>query len=104
MSIETIRRRRIEVLVDAPLARRVVDHALAVGIAGYTLMPTLEGQGGSGHWTDDQLSGAQSKLMFLSVTNAVKADAFVDRISPLLDSYGLVLLLSDVDVVRANKF
>jgi len=104
MTIETIRRRRIEVLVDAPLARRIVDHALAVGIAGYTLLPTLEGQGASGHWSDDQLSGAQSKLMFLSVTNADKADAFVERVGPLLDSYGLILLLSDVDVVRAEKY
>ena len=104
MTVETIRRRRIEVLVDAPLARLVVEQALAAGITGYTLLPTLEGQGASGHWTDDQLSGAQAKLMFLSVTNQGKADAFVDRIGPLLDRYGLILLLSDVDVVRANKF
>lgn len=101
---ETIRRRRIEVLVDVPLARQVIAAASASGIAGYTLLPTLEGQGAHGHWSDDQLSGAQSKRLFLSITSSAKADAFVDRIAPLLDSHGLVLLLSDVDVVRAGKF
>lgn len=101
---ETIRRRRIEVLVDAPLARRIVDAAKAAGITGYTLLPTLEGEGRGGHWSDDQISGAQSKRLFLSVTNAAKAEDFVARIEPLLEPYGLVLLISDVDVVRAGKY
>lgn len=101
---QTIRRRRIEVLVDAPLARRVIEAARASGITGWTMLPTLEGEGRGGHWSDDQLSGAQSKQLFLSVTTADKADAFTDAIAPLLDTYGLVLLLSDVDVVRAARF
>lgn len=101
---ETIRRRRIEVLVDAPLARRVEEAARAADIAGWTMLPTLEGEGRSGHWSDDQLSGAQAKRLFLSVTSAEKADAFTDAIAPLLDSHGLVLLLSDVDVVRGARF
>jgi hypothetical protein len=101
---ETIRRRRIEVLVDAPLARRIIAAAQLVGIAGYTLLPTLEGQGAGGHWSDDQISGAQSKRLFLSVTSQAKAAAFVEAVAPLLDSHGLLLLLSDVDVVRGGKF
>jgi PII-like signaling protein len=102
--IETIRRRRIEVLVDAPLARRIINAAHRAGIAGYTLLPTLEGKGRGGHWSDDQISGAQSKQLFLSVTSEEKAAAFVEAVAPLLDSHGLLLLLSDVDVVRGTKF
>jgi hypothetical protein len=101
---QIIRRRRIEVLVDAPLARRVIAIARAAGIAGYTLLPTLEGEGRGGHWSDDQISGAQSKRLFLSVTSEDKAQAFVDGIAPLLDSHGLVLLIGDVDVVRGARF
>ncbi len=101
---EIIRRRRIEVLVDAPIVRRVVDAARAAGITGYTLLPTLEGEGRTGRWSDDQLSGAQAKRLFLSVTSEVKAAAFTDAIAPLLDSHGLLLLLSDVDVVRGARF
>lgn len=101
---ETILRRRIEVLVDAPLARRVVDAARASGLKGWTLLPTLAGEGTGGAWSDDQLSGAQSKQLFLSVANEQTAQAFVDRIAPLLDSHGMLLLLSDVEVVRPGKF
>ena len=48
---QTIRRRRIEVLVDAPLARRVVEAARISGISAWTMLPTLEGEGKGGHWT-----------------------------------------------------
>ncbi len=99
-----IRRRRIEVLVDAPLTRKLVEAAKASGILGYTILPTLEGDGRSGHWSDDQVSGAQSKQLFLSVTSSDKADAFVEAIAPLLDDYGMMLLLGDVDVVRSTRF
>lgn len=101
---QAIIRKRIEVLVDAPLARRVTDAARASGIKGWTLLPTLSGEGSGGAWSDDQLSGAQSKTLFLSVASAETAAAFVERIAPLLDSHGMLLLLSDVEVVRAAKF
>ncbi len=101
---EIVQRRRIEVLVDAPLARRVVEVAKSVGIVGYTVLPTLEGEGTHGHWSDDQVSGALAKVLFLSVTSEPKAKAFMEAIEPLLESHGLVFLLSTVDVIRGKKF
>ncbi len=101
---ETVTRRRIEVLVDALLVRHVVAAAKAADIAGYTILPTSGGAGRGGAWNDDQVSGAQVKVLFLSVTNREKETAFVDAIAPLLDSHGLILLLSDVEVVRAGRF
>lgn len=101
---ETVQRRRIEVLVDGPLARLVVEAAKTAGISSYTILPTLEGQGSHGHWSDDQLTGALAKVMFLSVTSEDKAKQFVENIEPLLDSHGLVLMLSSVDVIRGGKF
>jgi PII-like signaling protein len=101
---ETVTRRRIEVLVDALLVRRIVAAAKSADISGYTILPTLEGDGRGGHWRDDQISGAQSKVLFLTVTNAEKEAAFVEAVTPLLDSHGLILLMSDVEVVRGSRF
>lgn len=101
---QTVSRRRIEVLVDAPLARRVVAAAAAAGVTGYTLLPTLGGSGERGAWTDDQITGAESKVIFLTVTSEQKADALVEALTPLLESHGLILMMSEVDVVRGSKF
>ena len=101
---ETIQRKRVEILVDQPLVPRILQSAEASGIRGHTLLPTLSGAGASGAWSDDQLTGAMSKVLFVTVTTAEKAEALIERVAPLLDSYGLVLIASDVAVVRGGKF
>lgn len=102
--MNTIPRRRIEVLADEPLIPAIVRIANDVGIAHYTLMPTLGGAGAHGRWRDDQLSGATAKLLLLLITSQDHAAAFVDRLAPLLESHHLMLLISDVEVVRGAKF
>lgn len=102
--MNTILRRRIEVLADEPLIPAIVRIANDVGIAHYTLMPTLGGAGAHGRWRDDQLSGATAKLLLLLITSQDHAAAFVDRLAPLLESHHLMLLISDVEVVRGAKF
>lgn len=101
---ETVERRRIEVLVDAPLVKSIVRASEEAGIRGYTLLPTLGGAGAGGRWSDDQVSGAQSKVIFLTITTKARCEALTDRLAPILESHGLVLFISPVDVVRAEKF
>jgi hypothetical protein len=100
----TIHRRRIEVLADEPLVPAIVRIAGEAGITHYTLLPTLGGAGAHGRWRDDQLSGATAKVMLLAITSDDHAAAFIDRLAPLLESHHLMLLSSDVEVVRAAKF
>jgi PII-like signaling protein len=103
--INTVERKRIEILVDGPLVRRLTAIADAAGINGYTLLQAHAGKGSGGVWSDDQITGgASAKQLFLTVCTAEKAQAFLDLVRPLLDSHGLVLFLSDVQVVRAAKF
>lgn len=97
-------RDKIEILVDQPLVRRVTEAADRAGVSGYTLLPTLGGKGHGGRWSDDQLTGAASKVMFWTVTSRDKADALIAALSPLLDSYSLLLTRSQVDVVREARF
>nr|WP_295374749.1 hypothetical protein [uncultured Sphingosinicella sp.] len=102
--VDTVQRRKLEILVDAPLVRRVVAAAEAVGVSGYTLLPTLGGAGHAGRWSDDQVAGADAKVMFVTITNEAKAAALGDALAPLLESHGLLLVYSVVEVVRADKF
>jgi hypothetical protein len=100
----TIHRRRIEVLADEPLIPAVVRLAAEAGITHYTLLPTLGGAGAHGRWRDDQLSGATAKVMLLAITSAEHATAFIDKLAPMLESHHMMLLSSDVEVVRGAKF
>jgi hypothetical protein len=101
---ETIRRRRIEVLADEPLVPAIVKLAASAGITHYTLLPVQGGAGAHGRWRDDQLSGATAKVMLLVITTAAHAALFIDQLAPLLESHHMMLLSSEVEVVRGPKF
>lgn len=100
----TFTRKRIEILVDTPLAPLIVEAAAEAGIAGYTLIPVQSGAGRSGSWRDDRVTGVGTKSIFLTVASEEKASALVDLLRPNLDEYGLLLTMSDVAVVRSERF
>ncbi|RIV79958.1 P-II family nitrogen regulator [Pelagerythrobacter aerophilus] len=102
--IETTPRERIEVLVDAPLAPRLAELAETAGITGHTLLRTESGRGRHGEWSEDLLSGATAKYVFLTIASPERADAFLKALVPLLESHGLVVLRSTVDVIRPDRF
>ena len=103
--VVTTKRRKIEILVDTPLLRRIRQLADDIGLPGYTLFRTLGGEGGQGRWRDDQVTGgAGSKVLFTTIVDEAHADALVDALTPLLDEYGLIMTISTVEVVRPDRF
>lgn len=102
--INTFTRKRIEILVDAPLASRLIAAAADAGIAGYTLIPVQSGAGRAGAWRDDRVTGAETKTIFLTIASEEKAQRFVDVLAPKLEEYGLLLTVADVEVVRGERF
>jgi PII-like signaling protein len=102
--VQTFTRKRVEILVDTPLAPRIVQAAAEAGIAGYTLMPVQSGAGRGGTWAGDHVTGAQTKTVFLTVASEENAAKFVDLLAPNLESYGMLLTMSDVQVVRPERF
>ena len=102
--IKTVTRRRIEILVDVPLVKRITSLAEANGIMAYSILPVIGGMGSRGRWADDQLSGAEAKAMFIAISSDEHSEAFVEAVTPLLESHGLILLISPVEVIRGAKF
>jgi hypothetical protein len=102
--VQTFTRKRVEILIDTPLAPRLVQAAADAGIAGYTLIPVQSGAGRSGTWRGDHVTGAQTKMIFLTIASEENAGKLVDTLAPHLESYGMLLTLCDVQVVRPERF
>jgi hypothetical protein len=102
--VNTVTRKRVEILIDTPLAPRLIRAAADAGIAGYTLIPVQSGAGQGGAWRDDAVSGAASKSIFLTIASEEKAARFVDALAPNLGAYGMLLTMSDCQVVRGERF
>jgi nitrogen regulatory protein PII len=102
--IETVLRKRIEILIDSALAPRIVAAAAEAGVSGYTLIPVQSGKGHQGRWRDDGLGAAEAKTIFLTIASDAKAERLVELLAPHLDAYSMLLTVSDVRVVRGERF
>ena len=102
--VETVTRKRIEILVDTPLVPKITGQIRTVGISGWSVIHVDSGGGRAGQWQQDDVTGAAAKTIVLAVASTEKADRLVDALAPLLDSYGLLLTIGDVQVVRGERF
>jgi hypothetical protein len=102
--VETVTRKRIEILVDTPLVPRLIKHARDVDISGWSLIHVDAGGGRDGEWQHDDVTGAAAKTIILMIASEEKARALTDAIAPFLDSYRLLLTIGDVQVVRGERF
>lgn len=101
--ITTHKRRRIDILVDGPLCDWLIEQAAAVDIVHHSVLPVQSGLGRAGPWRDDGF-GTVSKRMFVAITGTEKVDALLERLAPDIERYGLVIAVSDVAVVRGERF
>lgn len=102
--VQTVTRKRIEILIDTPLAPRIVSHINAVDISGWSVIHVDSGGGRNGQWQHDDVTGAAAKTIILAVTSESKATALVDALAPILDSYRMLITIGDVQVVRGERF
>ncbi len=102
--IETVTRKRIEIVADTPIIPRIVKLIKQCNISGWSLIHVDAGGGRGGEWQHDEVTGAAAKTVILLIANETKATALIEIISPLLTRYGLLLTMGEVEVVRGERF
>lgn len=101
--IETVFRKRIEILADAALVKRVTSAIDRAGITGWTVTPVTSGKGRDGHWREERVMGTD-KVFVLTIAAQDKAMALAEELAPSLSSHGLLLTMWDVEVIRGERF
>lgn len=102
--MDTVTRKRIEIVADAPLVPRIAAACAAAGVGGHSVVPLSAGAGRSGGWEAGGLTAAEAKVMVIVIAGTESAARLVDALAPVLDSHGLLLTVGDVEVVRAGRF
>lgn len=101
--IETVTRKRIEILADTRLQKRVTDAIDRIGITGWTITPVTSGKGRDGHWREERVMGTD-KVLVLTIAAEDKAMALAEALAPVLTKYGFILSMWDVEVIRGERF
>ncbi len=101
--IETVIRKRIEILTDTALVKRVTDAVDKAGITGWTVVPVSSGKGRDGRWREERVMGTD-KVFVLTIAAEDKAQVLAEDLAPELTKYGFILSMWDVEVIRGERF
>ena len=101
--IETVIRKRIEILVDMPLVRLVTAAIERCEITGWTVLPVTSGRGRDGPWQEERVTGSDKSLV-LTIASQALSTRLAEELAPLLNSHGLLLTMWDVEVIRGERF
>ena len=102
--VDTVIRKRIEILVDTPLLPRIIELVRAADISGWSVIHVDSGGSRDGEWQHDDVTGAAAKSILLAIASENKADDLVNRIAPILETHRLLLTVGNVQVIRGEKF
>jgi hypothetical protein len=101
--VETVIRKRIEILVDTPLVRIVTAAIDRCEITGWSVLPVLAGSGRDGPWREERITGSDKSLV-LTIASGQKAALLAEALAPILTSHGLLLTMWDIEVIRGDRF
>ena len=98
-------RRRLELIIERkalPRASKVLEQA---GLKGYTAISAIAGFGQGDHWQrDTDLSSSRDMVVVISIGEADVIDAALEQLQHLLDQHIGLLSVSDVQIMRPQRF
>ena len=93
--------KRIEIVIEEALVRRMAEQLEVLGAPGYTLIPRASGRGDRGLRRGDDPTGTFTNCVFIVACNDEATVArIVEGSRPLLSRSGGICLVSDAFWVR----
>jgi PII-like signaling protein len=103
--MQTYPKKRIEIMVEAPLMRRVVALLDDLQVNGYTVLPALAGRGKGGTWDREGLVGrAGAVVMIFCIVDEGRIDAILEPLFKLVSRQIGIVTITDVQVIRPDHF
>jgi hypothetical protein len=102
--MQTHARTRMEIWLEAPLLKRAEELLDKAGVSVYAVFDGREGKGLSGAWSDAGLKDVHDMRLIVAIVQPDKVDALCPLFTDLFKRYPGVIVLSEVQVIRAERF
>lgn len=97
--------KRVEIIIEAVMERRLTDALNESGVTGYTVLPVLGGSGSSGQWSrEGQVGRAAGMVSVVCLIRPERLDALLDAAFAVVERHIGVVSVSDAQVLRAERF
>lgn len=102
--METHQAKRVEIIIEAPMERRLREALEAVGVTGFTVLPVLGGSGRSGAWTREGQVGRSGMVAVVCIIRPERLDALLKAAFEVVERHIGVVSVTDCAVLRAERF
>ncbi|MFK7732735.1 MAG: hypothetical protein AB8B48_14040 [Pseudomonadales bacterium] len=93
--------KRIEIVIEHPLAPRLSKLLVKLGAPGYTMIDGASGRGDRGTRRADEITGISSNSVFIiACDDDALIEAIIEGIRPILSTSGGICLVSDAQWLR----
>jgi nitrogen regulatory protein PII len=98
-------KKRIDIIVEAPLMRTLTNTLDRASVTGYSVLPVVEGRGMQNAWSSQgQIGDATNMVAVLCIVDPGHADEVIDSIFAAIQHRIGFVTLSDVFVLRPERF
>ncbi len=102
--MQTHTAKRVEIVIEAPLERRLTDAITEAGVTGYTVLPVRGGSGRSGKWTREGQIGRAGMVAVVCLIKPERLDALLEAAFAVVEKHIGVVSITDAQVLRAERF
>ena len=96
--------KRVEIVIEAPLERRLTDALTGAGVTGYTILPVRGGSGRSGKWTREGQVGRAGMVSVVCLIKPERLDGLLDAAFTVVEKHIGVVSITAAQVLRAERF
>lgn len=103
--MKTHRAKRVAIIIEAPMRRRLEEAFISAGVTGYTVVPVLGGSGRSGKWSaEGQVGSSGGMVQFICIIRPERVDTLLEAAFEVVERHIGVVTVSDCEVLRAERF
>ena len=95
--------KRVEIIIEEPMGRRLTQALTKAGVTGFTVLPVHGGSGRSGVWTrEGQITGGM--VAGVCIIRPERLDDLLDAAFAVVQKHIGVVSVTDCEVLRAERF
>ncbi len=102
--MQTHTAKRVEIVIEAPLERRLTEALTDAGVTGYTILPVRGGSGRSGKWTREGQVGRAGMVAVVCLIKPERLDELLEAAFEVVEKHIGVVSITDAQVLRAERF
>ena len=103
--MQTHQAKRVEIMIEAPMERRLTEALLEAGVTGFTVLPVRGGSGRSGQWSRaGQISPAGGMVAVVCLIKPERLDAMLEAAFAVVERHIGVVSITDAEVLHAERF